>query len=225
MINVGIYTWDEAKNEIKINNNIIVKPTKIEGKIISYIFSHKGRVVSIEELIGFVWGTFRTIGAHAALKTRITVLRKKIGKEFLTTINGVGYILEDNLKVQPKDTIDKEIELPSKELIEKVVGYDDVKEINFDSIGYNMVNITYGNNFICKINIYELLDKCKEFLFKHYRSIEIIENTDRIQIKLPLAKFDSGLEESLKHDILPFNKRFKVITDACQWILLNILHK
>lgn len=72
------------------------KPLKIsylEFKLLRFLISQKGRVISRRELLEQVWGyhilpSTRTVDAH------ILSLRKKIGKSYIATIHRAGYRFE-----------------------------------------------------------------------------------------------------------------------------------
>jgi len=75
------------------------KPLKIsylEFKLLRFLISQKGRVVSRGELLEQVWGyhilpSTRTVDAH------ILSLRKKIGRGYIATIHRIGYRFESPL--------------------------------------------------------------------------------------------------------------------------------
>lgn len=67
-----------------------LKLSYMEFKLLRYLVFKKGDIVSRKELLLQVWGyqmeaLTRTVDAH------IGALRKKIGKNYITTIHGVGY--------------------------------------------------------------------------------------------------------------------------------------
>jgi len=72
------------------------KPLKLsylEFKLLRFLISRKGQIVSRKELLEQVWGyevtpSTRTVDAH------IVSLRKKIGRKYLATIHGQGYRFE-----------------------------------------------------------------------------------------------------------------------------------
>ncbi|MCK5392873.1 MAG: winged helix-turn-helix transcriptional regulator, partial [Candidatus Omnitrophica bacterium] len=66
------------------------KLSYMEFKLLRYLVFKKGDIVSRKELLLQVWGyqmeaLTRTVDAH------IGALRKKIGKNYITTIHGIGY--------------------------------------------------------------------------------------------------------------------------------------
>lgn len=72
--------------------------TPIEFSIIQYLFLHRGKVVSSEELFAAVWDT-PFINGNKTIMTHIGRLREKLGENtrnprFIKTVWGVGYTVE-----------------------------------------------------------------------------------------------------------------------------------
>ena len=72
--------------------------TPIEFSIIQYLFLHRGKVVSSEELFAAVWET-PFINGNKTIMTHIGRLREKLGENtrsprFIKTVWGVGYTVE-----------------------------------------------------------------------------------------------------------------------------------
>ncbi|MFC1632155.1 response regulator transcription factor [Candidatus Omnitrophota bacterium] len=72
-----------------------LKLTPFEFKLLRFLVSKKGEVVTRDLLLEQVWGydvapQTRTVDAH------ILVLRKKIGKRYISTIHGEGYRFESS---------------------------------------------------------------------------------------------------------------------------------
>ncbi len=70
-----------------------LKLSSLEFKLLRFLISRKGEVISRKELLEQVWGyeiapSTRTVDAH------ILSLRKKIGKKYITTAHGEGYRFE-----------------------------------------------------------------------------------------------------------------------------------
>ncbi len=80
---------DEAKHRVSVDGNA-VELTSTEWKILLYLASNAGQVVSREQLLGeclnyFFEGSERTIDTHMAN------LRSKIGQQWISTVRGFGY--------------------------------------------------------------------------------------------------------------------------------------
>jgi len=70
--------------------------SSLEFKLLRFLVSRKGQVVSRKELLEQVWGyniapATRTVDAH------ILSLRKRIGKRYITTVHREGYRFEKNV--------------------------------------------------------------------------------------------------------------------------------
>jgi len=66
------------------------KLSKKEFEVIEYFLSKRGRTVSHEELMANVWMDGET-PTDATLRTYIKNIRAYLGREFITTVKGVGY--------------------------------------------------------------------------------------------------------------------------------------
>ena len=80
---------DEAKHSVSVDGNA-AELTSTEWKILLYLASNAGQVVSREQLLGeclnyFFEGSERTIDTHMAN------LRSKIGQQWISTVRGFGY--------------------------------------------------------------------------------------------------------------------------------------
>lgn len=80
---------DEGRHSVSVDGNPI-ELTSTEWKILLYLASNSGQVVSREQLLGeclnyFFEGSERTIDTHMAN------LRSKIGQQWISTVRGFGY--------------------------------------------------------------------------------------------------------------------------------------
>ncbi|MCK9491048.1 MAG: response regulator transcription factor [Sulfurimonas sp.] len=67
-----------------------VKLSNKEFQIVEYLLKHKESVTSHQELIANIWQDGQ-IPSEATIRTYIKNIRSLFGKEFITTIKGVGY--------------------------------------------------------------------------------------------------------------------------------------
>jgi len=67
-----------------------VKFSNKEFKIIEYILKHKDSIISHQELIANIWLESQ-IPSDATIRTYVKNIRLALGKDFITTIKGVGY--------------------------------------------------------------------------------------------------------------------------------------
>lgn len=70
-----------------------LKLSYLEFKLLRFLISQKGLVISRRELLEQVWG-YHIVPSTRTVDTHILLLRKKIGKRYLATIHGVGYRFE-----------------------------------------------------------------------------------------------------------------------------------
>ena len=64
-----------------------------ERDILKYFCTHRGRVISSEELLQNIWA-YEEMPTDATIRVYIKNLREIIGKEKITTIRGIGYKFE-----------------------------------------------------------------------------------------------------------------------------------
>jgi DNA-binding response OmpR family regulator len=87
---------DFSSHQVMINN-IELKLTSTEYKLLSYISLNAGRVITPDQLLHKVWGE-EYIGAPHLLQVNIARLRKKLGDDakkpsYIMTRPGIGYIM------------------------------------------------------------------------------------------------------------------------------------
>lgn len=73
-----------------VKNSKRVKLSKKDFEIIEYFLSQKGSVVSHAQLIANIWFESE-VPSDATIRTYIKNIRAHLGKDFITTIKGVGY--------------------------------------------------------------------------------------------------------------------------------------
>ncbi|WP_231988958.1 MULTISPECIES: response regulator transcription factor [Nitratiruptor] len=84
------YTYDLAAFELKQNGKSIPL-TKQEKRILELLIKQRGNVVSIEQFCDEVWGEYVD---SANIRVHITKLRKKIGKDIIKNVHGLGYKID-----------------------------------------------------------------------------------------------------------------------------------
>ena len=73
---------DKEKNEVSM--------TTKEINLIHLLYANRGCVVTRNQILDAVWGT-EYIGEDRLIDTHIKNIRKKLGKDIIVTIKGVGY--------------------------------------------------------------------------------------------------------------------------------------
>jgi two-component system response regulator QseB len=88
----GNISIDPASRQAYLNNEILVLSRR-EFALLQKLLENSGKVISKEQLVQTLYGWGDDIDSNA-LEVHIHNLRKKLGKEFIRTIRGVGYIVE-----------------------------------------------------------------------------------------------------------------------------------
>jgi DNA-binding response OmpR family regulator len=83
------YIYD--KKSIKIDEEEF-SLSKVESKVFEYLLKNKNRTISIDEICLNNW-VYDEIPTATTIRTYIKNLRKIIGKDMISTIKGLGYIL------------------------------------------------------------------------------------------------------------------------------------
>lgn len=105
-INRSLKTTDVLEyNDMKVNlsngtvsyNNETIEITKNELKILSYLIKNKGKIVSREKLMNYLWDCEMFIDDNT-LSVNVTRIRKKLEeiglKNIIETRRGLGYIIQ-----------------------------------------------------------------------------------------------------------------------------------
>lgn len=74
------------------NENNLITLSKTESKILEYFIKNKNKAISIEEISINNW-TYDEMPESTTIRTYIKNLRKKLEKDSITTIKGIGYKL------------------------------------------------------------------------------------------------------------------------------------
>jgi len=83
------FAWD-YKNEILSRNGLEVSITSKEKQIVSLLLSNPNNVFTYDDIIIEVWDDFRE-SKQEALKTIVKNIRKKLPKDTIKNVFGVGY--------------------------------------------------------------------------------------------------------------------------------------
>lgn len=85
--------WSFEPNSGKLfSNDKELFLTKKETKLLNMLISHKGKMVSNEEIIANVWN-YDDEATEENLRTHIKKLRKILGKDFIVNIRKQGYLI------------------------------------------------------------------------------------------------------------------------------------
>ncbi|HRG67948.1 MAG: winged helix-turn-helix transcriptional regulator [Saprospiraceae bacterium] len=91
-------TIDTIRHQVKLNDALLSDLTKREFQILNFLCEEPGRVYSRNQIYSRIWErqtntNDRTVDVH------IVQLRKKISKQLIKSIKGVGY----KITLDPKD--------------------------------------------------------------------------------------------------------------------------
>lgn len=89
----GRLTIDPATRQAYLDDELLLLPRR-EFALLHKLLEQAGKVISKEQLLQTLYGWGEEIDSNA-LEVHIHNLRKKLGKEFIRTIRGVGYIIEN----------------------------------------------------------------------------------------------------------------------------------
>ncbi|WP_281951711.1 response regulator transcription factor [Nitrosophilus kaiyonis] len=84
------YIYDTKKFILK-KDNIEVPLTKTEKRILEVLIKHRGNVVTMEQFQEEVWGEYKDL---ANVRVQINKLRKKVSKDLIKNIHGLGYKID-----------------------------------------------------------------------------------------------------------------------------------
>lgn len=70
-----------------------IKLSSLEFKLLRFLISRKGEIVSRQELLEQVWG-YQVTPSTRTVDVHILTLRKKIGRGYIATLHGEGYRFE-----------------------------------------------------------------------------------------------------------------------------------
>ncbi|MCH8205953.1 MAG: response regulator transcription factor [Chloroflexi bacterium] len=96
-VSVGDLEVDFMTRRVTVKHHEVhLSPT--EYRVLSYLAANAGKVVTQDDIVGKVWGP-EHIGGHEVLRVTIWRLRQRLGDNpqaprFITTLSGVGYMLE-----------------------------------------------------------------------------------------------------------------------------------
>ena len=88
----GDLTLDPAAHSVKLGDKIL-KISAHEFTLLHYLLSNAGRVIPRSRLEEILYGWNSAVESNS-LEVFIHNLRKKIGKDFIRTIRGIGYMIE-----------------------------------------------------------------------------------------------------------------------------------
>ncbi|WP_419764419.1 MAG: response regulator transcription factor [Arcobacter sp.] len=88
------YYWNLENNELYNAENQLVPLTQNETKISEILFNNINRTMTFDDIIFYVWEDSFNKDFESNLKTTIKNLRKKLPKDTIKNIFGIGYRVE-----------------------------------------------------------------------------------------------------------------------------------
>ena len=85
---------DLEKHEVKIDEKKINLPKK-EFQILKILLKDPGKVFSREKIFKLVWGDNVFVGGRT-IDVHVKKIRTKFGQNFISTIKGIGYKINDD---------------------------------------------------------------------------------------------------------------------------------
>ena len=87
----GDVEFDSSARIVK-KSGVVVKLAAKEYKVLAYLMEHAGKLLSKTEIEETIYDLSDEIESNT-VETAVYALRKKLGKELITTIRGVGYMV------------------------------------------------------------------------------------------------------------------------------------
>ncbi|MDD2565714.1 MAG: response regulator transcription factor [Candidatus Gracilibacteria bacterium] len=81
----------EKRQIINAGKEIIL--SNLELNLLTYLLQNKGQNLSKENILEKVWGEYDAFNTSRTLDIHIGYLRKKLGKDLIKTIRGIGYTI------------------------------------------------------------------------------------------------------------------------------------
>lgn len=93
---IGVLAIDDNQGVAKLEQTIL-QLTRREFELLSFLTKHPGRIFSRSELLDHVWGE-DFLGTERTVDQHIAQLRALIGSEYIKTVRGRGYRLQNPLE-------------------------------------------------------------------------------------------------------------------------------
>ncbi|WP_137120050.1 response regulator transcription factor [Segeticoccus rhizosphaerae] len=91
VLTAGDVRLDPALREVRVNDEPVAL-TPREYSLLEYLLRNPGRVVSKTELLDHGWEASEDVAPNT-VEVYVGYLRRKLGKQVITTVRGAGYVL------------------------------------------------------------------------------------------------------------------------------------
>ena len=95
LIEISDLKIDRESYQVTLNHDDILLPRK-EFEILYLLASKPGKVYKREEIFDKIWGDDVVVGGRT-IDVHIRKLRKKLGRDYIVTVKGIGYKFNSNL--------------------------------------------------------------------------------------------------------------------------------
>ncbi len=85
------HTYDVSR-KVVLHKGVAIRLSKNESRFLEYLIHRKNQIVSFDELYEYIWEFEEP--SKEAVKSVVKELRKKIDKDFIKNVYGVGYTIE-----------------------------------------------------------------------------------------------------------------------------------
>ena len=92
LICIGDIETDTSKRLVTKKSKVIELSAK-EFDLLQYLIQNRGTPVNRQEILEKVWGEFDAYAFSRTIDVHISTLRKKLGKDFIETRKGFGYVV------------------------------------------------------------------------------------------------------------------------------------
>lgn len=82
----------DLSRKVVLHKGNVIRLSKNESRFLEYMIDRKNQIVSFDDLYEYVWEFEEP--SKEAVKSVVKELRRKIGKDFIKNVYGVGYTLE-----------------------------------------------------------------------------------------------------------------------------------
>lgn len=69
--------------------------SKTEFRLLKYLMEHKNQVLLKEQILQHIWDADGNYVEENTLSVNISRLRKKLGRDYIRTVPGIGYLWEE----------------------------------------------------------------------------------------------------------------------------------
>jgi len=99
-LSVGNILLDPASRRI-YKSNVAVELSRREFVLVHLMMENLNKVLSREQIIQNIYGWGDDVDSNA-LEVHVHNIRKKLGSKFISTVRGIGYIVEDPTKLKER---------------------------------------------------------------------------------------------------------------------------